>query len=157
MYLIFNHRNAGSTPASPTEADVALRDYEKQKAYMREYLKRRHAQRRIEALRALGSKCVRCGSIVGLEIDHIDRSRKELSFERMAVVSRQRFLVELAKCQLLCGVCHHKKSVEEVGHNSRDTHGTLVSYQRGKCRCDACKAANAAACREYDLKKRIGV
>lgn len=123
---------------------------------MRKYLRKRYTQRRAEALEMLGGKCVKCGNLDGLEVDHVDRCKKELSFERMVVVSRQRFLAELAKCQLLCGECHDRKSIEEAGHNSRDIHGTLVSYQRGKCRCDACRAANAVVSQKYKLKTKSG-
>lgn len=77
-----------------------------------------------------------------------------MPFSRMYVVSRKRFEEELSKCQLLCRECHQKKSIEEAGLNSRDTHGTYVCYRYSKCRCEACRATSAAMGRAYRARKR---
>src|SRR5215469_6615528 len=45
------------------------------------------------------------------------------------------------KCQLLCRACHIDKGVEDRPEVS---HG-LYRYEYYRCRCDACRAANAVA------------
>jgi len=58
----------------------------------------------------LGGKCLQCGSEQYLQFDHINPSTKSLELGRAAVVSLERFLAEIPKCQLLCHCCHVKKS-----------------------------------------------
>lgn len=119
------------------------------KEQSRAYMKRRYHERRKEALELLGGKC-RCGSTDDLQVDHVDRTKKTMSFDRMAGVGRVRFLEELRSCQLLCGKCHTKKTVEnDLGRRLRE-HGTPAMYRHGKCRCDAC----VMAWRSYYAERR---
>jgi len=104
-----------------------------------EYQAARSRQRRIEAIKLLGSKCVRCQSSESLEIDHINPDTKTLNWAKMYGASEQRFLAELAKCQLLCKTCHIEKSIKEQGFQPR-RHGRESMYRHG-CRCDLCRAA----------------
>jgi hypothetical protein len=98
-----------------------------------------------------------CGSSEDLEVDHADRAEKCMPFSRMYVVNRERFEAELTKCQLLCKPCHIEKSVAEQGFHRRTEHGTYVSYRYGKCRCKACRKANAEASRRHrERKKNLG-
>lgn len=131
-----------------------IKSREKLNAYIKQYLKDRYHRRKQEAIWRLGSCCTRCGSIENLEVDHIDRTQKMMSFSRMYAVSQKRFDEELKKCQLLCRLCHQTKSIEEREFNDRSQHGTLVCYQRARCRCDLCRAENAAHNRKYKKRKR---
>jgi 5-methylcytosine-specific restriction endonuclease McrA len=56
------------------------------------------------AKRRDGFRCVKCGAVVGLEVDHIQpvRTAPELSYE-------------LSNLQTLCGSCHSKKTIFEIG------------------------------------------
>ena len=74
------------------------------------YLRKWTLQRRTAWLRANGP-CARCGSKKNLEIDHRDPSTK-LS-HNVWTWSDKRRKEELAKCQVLCGSCHKKKTKED--------------------------------------------
>lgn len=58
--------------------------------------------------------CVICGSTEDLELDHIDPNTKNL--KRIGDIiwhwSEERRNAELAKCQVLCEVCHKEKSAK---------------------------------------------
>jgi hypothetical protein len=84
-------------------------------------------------------------------MDHIDRTQKELPFEKMATTTHAKFLMELAKCQLLCKQCHIIKTTEERGQLYM-THGTIRRYNAG-CRCDECSAVRSSYNREYKAKR----
>lgn len=114
---------------------VSYTDRERQRAYQREWA----AERRAAVIHALGGKCAICGSTSGLEVDHIDRSRKVS--HRVASWSVPRTAKELAKCQLLCREHHYAKTRAEFSRPI--THGTAQGYRRG-CRCTDCGAANRA-------------
>src|SRR5688572_16672832 len=91
--------------------------------YMRPYMKTRYHDRREEAVAILGGSCKVCGNTDNLEVDHIDRSTKTMSFDEMRSVSRERFLGELKLCQLLCKAHHEAKTAAEnaVGHGEGKT------------------------------------
>lgn len=123
-------------------------------AYMREYMRNWQHRRRAQALELLGGKCVRCGAVDSLEIDHVVPGsadpRTRAGRGNMWTFSEKRFLAELAKCQLLCSGCHRKKTVEcrETGGGSNKIpeedyiHGTVRMYAYKKCRCDECREAS---------------
>lgn len=98
----------------------------------------------------LGSKCVTCGSTTQLHVDHIDHMNKSFTIANSWGLSWDKLIVELAKCQLLCKICHLTKSKAEGSlakgwtNEPRQKHGTVWSYSKYKCRCDLCKAAKKA-------------
>lgn len=68
------------------------------------YRSRRWPALRTQAKRRDGFRCVSCGAVGRLEVDHIKpvRSHPELSFE-------------LTNLQSLCGSCHARKTRIEIG------------------------------------------
>lgn len=122
----------------------------------REYDNSRYAKRRALAIEMLGGVCSKCGSTDRMEIDHVDRNKKEMTFEDMAHGSLERMKSELKKCQLLCHEHHVEKTVRERGfvYNGLDTHGSTRSYRLG-CRCAPCRAAKADVQRRYVARKKL--
>mgnify|MGYP003404014380 CR=1 FL=1 len=111
--------------------------------YMNDYMKRRYHARREEAFEILGGSCVKCGREDMFEIDHIDPAQKELDIAKLWSVSKERFLNELKKCQLLCPDCHKEKTKIDNGVE----HGGGLSGKRN-CPCPLCRAKK----NEYNKK-----
>lgn len=130
----------------PYRGNLPYKDPEQQRAYQRERLKRTRAEW------FAGKSCVKCGSLDELELDHIDPSTK--INHKIWSWSPERRNAELAKCQVLCSVCHLNKT-RFVDLASDAAHGTLARYKSGvrigqACRCVLCKTANA----EYEAARR---
>lgn len=123
------------------------------KAYQREYQKKRCRARKRDAIKKLGGRCCKCGSVENLELDHKDPKEKYFSLSQLWGVSSQRWEAEIAKCQLLCRDCHQLKSILERGQTpARGTHGTLSAYRY--CKCDLCRAAKSKYNRDYRAKRK---
>jgi len=121
--------------------------------YMRENHLNRYYRLRKKAIEYLGGKCVECGSVEKLEIDHIERAEKELDCSKLLSVSEKTFWNELNKCQLLCKSCHNKKTTEELGKKiAKGTHGTLSSYRY--CHCSLCKEVKRNYQRQWRIKRK---
>ncbi|MEO0958930.1 MAG: HNH endonuclease signature motif containing protein [Pseudomonadota bacterium] len=71
---------------------------------------RRWPALRLAAKRRDGWRCVACGSRHRLEVDHIKpvRDRPDLAFD-------------LDNLQTLCGSCHSKKTIEEIGLSKKNS------------------------------------
>lgn len=119
------------------------RDREAYNEYMRQYMKDWYDRRHAEAVAALGGHCARCPETEDLQFDHVDPATKSMTIARMWTASEERFLAELAKCQLLCTSHHLEKTLAERGQRSaRGTHGSVSAYRYcGPPKCEACKAA----------------
>lgn len=113
--------------------------------YMREYMRARYYRRRTAFIESRGGKCVECGSVENLEVDHIDRETKGFDVGKaFAGWSESRLQAELSKCQVLCKKCHGKKTISE----NAVEHGGGVSGKRN-CQCAPCKAKKAEYMKEY--------
>lgn len=113
----------------------------------------RYKKRRQDAIDALGGECVVCGAKEDLQLDHIERSEKSFNISQMWSISQEKWEAELAKCQLLCGVCHRAKNTWELGIKAAiRTHGTLSAYRY--CKCDLCKKAYSDYWQSYKPKKK---
>jgi hypothetical protein len=134
---------------------MPLKDKEKYNEYMKKYMLERYYEVRKRILNLLGNKCSICGSEDNLEIDHIDCKEKKFNIAKCHSLSEEKLLEEVSKCRLLCADCHHIKSIDERGHNSRDQHGTHVCYRYGKCRCDLCRKAQNEVTKEYRRKRKL--
>lgn len=109
----------------------------KDKDKQREFQRLSQAKRRSDWIESQGGKCVTCGSTERLEVDHIDRDTKTM--QPASIWSRRPEIraEELAKCQVLCYVCHKEKTSKEA----ITPHGTIGRYSRG-CRCELCTQCN---------------
>lgn len=97
----------------------------------------RYYQRKKEAVRYLGGKCVVCGTIEMLEFDHVDPATKTYNVTLIMLHSDDRLYDELDKCQLLCHTCHKEKT--KLFHID---HGGGLGGIKG-CKCIPCKARKA--------------
>jgi len=88
---------------------MSYKSREKRNAYMR----KRYHKKRLWAVQYLGGRCVCCGSIDNLEIDHINPDTKSFGLNNLWSVAWARYVGELDKCQLLCRSCHLEKSKGE--------------------------------------------
>ena len=128
----------GRQASSPTDFRIVMgyQEREKKRAYGRAWT----AARRAEYLAKRGGHCERCPSSLHLEFHHRDRDLKVS--HRIWSWSRVRIEAELLKCDLLCKTCHDEETAKERGYYQAP-HGTLTSYKNYRCRCSACRAANA--------------
>ena len=137
----------GSSPWGPTNRRLIMaRNKEKYNAYMKEYMRKWHQNRKEEAIIQLGGECVICKSTEDLEFDHIDPSTKKYTIARIYTHSEEKFQTELAKCQLLCHEHHQEK------HASQAPCGTDARYSAG-CRCVDCKNAHSIYMKEWKAKQ----
>jgi 5-methylcytosine-specific restriction endonuclease McrA len=137
-------------PAPPSGfhgSAIAVTDAQSRRVYNKAWRQARRAR----LIEMLGGCCARCGATTDLEFDHIDPSTKV--FGVCAGLSKAwRILVaEAAKCQLLCKPCHVAKGAED---RPELAHGTYHVYWYWNCRCDRCKAANAAKSAALAAKKQ---
>lgn len=109
------------------------------KEYQREWLKRRRQQWLEE-----NGPCVRCGSTENLEVDHINPN--ERISHRVWSWSAKRRSEELAKCQVLCHICHVDKTY--IDCNYKLVHGFGGYWSKG-CRCFFCRHYSMIAQRIY--------
>lgn len=100
-----------TTPPSPRGTfysqgeGLPYKDPQKQREYQLQWMLKRR-RKWIEE----NGPCSRCGSMIDLEVDHIDATQKVS--HRVWSWSEERCNEELAKCQVLCKSCHDIKTVE---------------------------------------------
>ena len=104
-------------------------------AYHRQY----YVKRRQAVIGYLGGKCVACGAVDDLQVDHIERQIKSFNIAKRLSVKNNK--AELDKCQLLCRGCHADKTARE---NRDFTHGTIYGFMKVRCSCDLCVIAKSA-------------
>jgi hypothetical protein len=126
---------------------VPFKDPEKQKAYQREWCRKRR--------RAFfdSQSCEWCGTIADLELHHRDPSQKV--HHAIWSWAEGRRMAEISKCMVLCGTCHDRAHAEarRIEAELRNPCGTWQAYKRG-CRCSACRNGNAEYLRELAARKR---
>lgn len=92
-------------------------DKEQQRAYQREWMRRRRAEW------FAGKACAWCGVRDGLELDHVDRLAKVS--HALWSWSKKRRDAELAKCRALCKACHLHRTRQQLRNGKR----VLTAYQ----------------------------
>lgn len=119
-------------------------------AYMRSYMAARYGKRRQWAIQQLGGCCTVCGDAGELEIDHIDRSQKQVNISKLILAKLEKLQAELAKCQLLCVKHHQEKTSVEMGV----PHGGGVKGKHN-CPCPPCRSANSRYTTELKRRQRL--
>lgn len=99
--------------------------YSKEKR--REYNLARYYALKAEAIQKLGGKCVKCGSLENLQLDHIDARTKQNKGQPLLNYSKDKISAELSKCQLLCRSCHILKSKTAGDYAINRARGSAVS------------------------------
>jgi len=119
---------------------------ELQKKYQREWMAKRKRQWIVE-----NGPCVDCGSNLNLEVDHIKPALKiNHNVWSWKKFRRDR---ELRKCQVLCSLCHQKKTNRQ---RHRSPHGTHNRYG-SNCRCRPCSLAHNKYVREWRYSKGLRI
>lgn len=120
---------------------------EQRKEYQKEYRKRR----RIQAVELLGGKCVSCGTVDGLEFNHIDPMTKLFAISQFHG-SLEVFWEEVQKCNLMCRPCHVEETRKQYNNGILSNpirfpykHGTERMYRNTGCRCELCRFAKRAS------------
>lgn len=76
-----------------------------------------HVQRNIGIISAFRAQpCAMCGvqsEHYNMQIDHIDPTTKLYDVCQLKSCKVEKLLTELAKCQVLCALCHRRKSITE--------------------------------------------
>jgi 5-methylcytosine-specific restriction endonuclease McrA len=109
--------------------------------YLRGYNKAWRQARRERLVEMLGGKCARCGTTDDLEFDHIDPESKRFAVGESLSRRWDELVEEALKCQLLCKAkCHREKGAED---RPELVHGRYYTYWYHRCRCPACRRANA--------------
>lgn len=117
----------------------------------------RYRQTMDEAIDLLGGHCAKCGSVEGLEFDHIDPATKLFSISAKAARGMQAIEGELAKCQLLCLSCHRSKnSVDMAAMVKRNEHGGGLHGIK-RCKCALCHERRLQTQNERRREKRGGL
>lgn len=97
---------------------------DKIKAYSKKYRaeklnKNIKAKKKLEYALLLGTKCIFCDfvltekTVAAFDFHHKDPSKKEYVLSDMLMMKREKVLVELYKCVLLCSNCHRILHFEE--------------------------------------------
>ena len=93
-------------------------------------MRKLYQARRVWAIQRLGGKCVRCGSVDNLEVDHIDPATKSCHPFSGASLAWSRFVTEIDKCQLLCRFCHLEKTRTEGSLEKNHARGERVCHAK---------------------------
>jgi 5-methylcytosine-specific restriction endonuclease McrA len=143
-----------STGSSPSSGSPGSGMVKNRAEYRRAYNKAWRQARRARLIEMLGGKCVRCGATEDLEFDHIDPSTKVFAVCAGLDKAWDVLVEEGSKTQLLCTPCHVAKGAED---RPELQHGVYYVYWYWNCRCDLCKAANAAKSAALLAKKQRGM
>lgn len=80
--------------------------------------------------------CVICGEkypAYNMQCNHIDPSLKIMDICQMKSYKTETLLQELAKCEVICALCHRKKSIEEQDDKIYCVERKLPSIKKEKC------------------------
>jgi hypothetical protein len=79
------------------------------------YCTDRWIKKKIDAIVYKGSKCIDCNlqypnePYVIFDFHHLDPQQKDFDWSKLRLMSNQKIIIELDKCDLLCSNCHRKR------------------------------------------------
>lgn len=88
---------------------AGYRDPDARREYMRQWTHALIEKRKAASIKALGGKCVDCGSTENLEFDHKDPKHKRDRLSRMWTRKKAVVWAEVRKCELRCHDCHARR------------------------------------------------
>lgn len=126
-------------------------------AYMAKYMLTRYHRRMKEAKEKLGNSCVKCGRTDTLELDHINPETKSFTIgTKLASVSEAKYIIEIAKCQLLCKQHHIEKTSSEKKRDYCKRGHKRTADNVNKIRaCKQCQLEHAKAWKRKQKHKEI--
>jgi 5-methylcytosine-specific restriction endonuclease McrA len=93
------------------------REYRKANAELIRNRTRAKRKERLQlAIDLLGGRCKRCEGVFDMcqyDFHHINPKEKEFTIGENVLVSEERFINEVKKCELLCANCHRLKHKEQ--------------------------------------------
>ncbi len=124
--------------------------YKNQASY-RAWFTRNYASRKAFAISYLGGKCRGCGSVENLEFDHIDPITKSGRIDQFLMLTNDKLINELNKCQLLCHKCHKEKTSSEKTEYCKYGHKRTGNTTKDR-HCKTCQELNR---RRYRKRARL--
>lgn len=126
----------------------------KDKNKQREYNRNWNKKRRLEFFK--DKKCIICDSTEELELDHVNPADKVS--HKIWTWAKDRRNAELQKCQVLCKVCHKKKTYFSDNPDiKKSEHGTVNRYDKYRCRCGLCREARRLKNKQFLQRKRAKI
>lgn len=136
-------------PGDPTDIRKIVGKHDPSRnEYQRKYQKDRYHDRKDEAIKALGGKCVICGSTENLELDHKDPDDKSFTITKLWSVPEDEFKREVKKCRLLCRKDHLK-------HTGKQRENGEVKSEPGKSEYGKDNKKKSASARLEVLAKNL--
>lgn len=111
--------------------------------------------RRKEYLEKLRGKCKQCGAEENLEFDHIDPKSKKFNIGHLLNTSKEKTIIELKKCQLLCKNCHDKKTRKNKDFKIRNPRLSANKFNADQIRLIKAEIVKGKSYREISEKFNI--
>lgn len=126
---------------------MPYKNIERQREFQREWAAKRKSEYFKDKI------CICCGSKLNLELSHKNKNNK--ISHNIWSWSKIRREAELAKCEIMCSICHRVKTNEERQPSME--HGTYnMTYNLG-CRCSECRRyIKLESKRKMDRRRIIG-
>lgn len=116
--------NSRASMCKQCHRDYTKEHYGANKKYYRNKNKQK-TKRHEELLRQLKSNpCVDCGGVFPwycMDFDHRDSASKKAPVSRLRSTSKRLLLEEVAKCDLVCAICHRKRTWDRAHGGMADT------------------------------------
>ena len=108
-----------------------------------EIQKNRWLDRKMEAIKLMGGKCVICGyckNYAAMEFHHLDPSVKEMTWVKAREMKWNKTIEELKKCVLLCANCHRETHNPDASLiQTREANPLLTNTLKPTGKCPNCQ------------------